>query len=226
MLNQAIVHSATSRLQYKFNLLLACDGSKPISIDLLEAGYSKYSDNTHIDLPMEDECNVNVKHLLVLSADDATWVVPEDMSKVIDDIEFVKLQPSRNISFVKMVCGKQVPQNHSMSGSDGYRKLQQLRNEAQQPKEDSGAASSLFQTEEKDSRAKKRERITKAEAEAARTHPKILDISLDGCEVKVLEATHPLEAVWAEATPEALSALIRFLRATGVPTSSSRTREG
>jgi hypothetical protein len=172
---------------------------------------------------MEANFSVNVRTALVISNDEASWSVSDDMRKLVDDVAFVKLQPSRNLSFCKMVLGKHVAPNASLSGSEGYTRLQQLRNDNQQPQQDDDGSAKLFQQESESS--KKRKRVTKGEAASARANPKVYEISVDGVDVKVLEAAHPLEAVWVEATPKALSAVVSFLQSQGVQKAAHDAKE-
>ena len=162
----------------------------------------------------EPEFNVKLNQV-VISNDSATWLVPEDMVKCVDNLKFIKLQPSRNIMLNKLVCGKSAGPNSSLSGTPGYNKLQVLRNTMTEPT-DADAASKLFDDSEADAKHKKKKRLRRAASADLKENPKFMDLQIEGINVKTLVAVHPTEAVWIEASPIAINAVFTFLRAEGI----------
>lgn len=156
---------------------------------------------------------VKVCKSLVVSSNDLHWKVPADFVKTVAGEEFIKLSASRSFGFIRLVCGPSVDKNYSLSGTVGYAKLQQLRNDKQQPDQEEDASQPLF--EEAPADAKKRKKMPKGEAASARANPRVYEIALGGTDVKVLEAAHPMEAVWVVATDAAMSAVMGFLQSHG-----------
>lgn len=151
----------------------------------------------------------DLKRQLVVQGDGVSWSVPHDMVKTVDGVEFVKLQPSRNYGFVKLVKGKQSTASDSLSNAKGYLTLQQLRSNF--GLEASDAAASLFDVDEQ--QAKKKKKLAKKHAKDEVT---VLPIQLDGVIVKILSAAHPAESVWVEASSLSISTAIDFIRRNGL----------
>ena len=151
----------------------------------------------------------DLKRQLVVQGDGVSWSVPYEMVKSVDGIEFVKLQPSRNYGFVKLVKGKKSSASDSLSNATGYLALQQLRSSF--GVEASDAAASLFDVDEQ--QAKKKKKVCKKHAKNELT---VLEIKLDGVSVKILSAAHPTESVWVEASSLSISTAIAFIREHGL----------
>lgn len=158
-----------------------------------------------------DDAQINVKSQIVISSSTHTWAVPDSMIKQVENITFVKLQPSRNFAFVQLACGSKVNKNASLSKSVGYKALLQLRSSASdQPT----AAAGLFDAEARFTGKKKklRRRITEDDDDK---QIGIVSLDVNGVAIKALTANHPQEAVWIEATAESMTAVIAYLRSNG-----------
>jgi len=155
-----------------------------------------------------------VRHQVIIEYDDHAWKVDESMVKKVNDVEFVKLQPSRNVGFCRLL-GVAQKLNPSVAQAPGIMKLTELRNAAQVDYEAAAdaeqTATPLFQVPEK-----KRAKKSQFEQTLLKENPAILNVTVEDANVKMLAATHPQEAVWVECTDAALSACIEFIKSQGI----------
>ena len=152
-----------------------------------------------------------VKKQLAVQGDGASWSVPDDMVKTVDGLEFVKLQPSRNYGFIRLVLGKKCSGSDSLSHVCGYQQLQKLRADKESA-EPADPAASLFEVHDEKPAKKKRS----AKAKAPKGSQEVLVVDADGTAIKILSAMHPSESVWVEASGSSISATIAFIRSHGL----------
>ena len=157
-----------------------------------------------------DDSQITVKKQLVISSSSHAWSVPATMIKEVDNVTFVKLQPSRNFGFVQLVCGSKISKNSSLSKSVGYRALMQLRSGAS---DKPTAAADLFEATAPSTGKKKKLRRTSTDDDV---NSEIVNLDVSGVAVKALPANHPQEAVWVEANDSSMAAVIAFIRSNGL----------
>jgi hypothetical protein len=168
----------------------------------------------------------SIDRQVVVSMEGVSWKVKQSLITTINGVDFVKL-PASDVGFVKLVCGKavpdKVPKNASLAGVQGMIELVRLRADASEivrNEAPNDAEPSLF-GEAAEQVPPKRCRRTAADVNEMREHPTTVNVTVsmpDGnaMVVPMIKAARGSDAVCVPMLNDIIDHVVLFIRAFGI----------
>ena len=160
------------------------------------------------------------------------WKVKQDLLTTVNEIEFVKLQPT-NYSFIRFVCDgiielKDIPKNASLSQNTGLAELVRLRNSTHLATVATPMCALFASSSAQPETVHKQKKRSASEIVESRKAPTVLSVTLPagelqgGAVVKVIAPVHPCDDIIVELGQ--LEYIVLFIREKGISLDTLMTK--